>query len=164
MLSHLVRENAATLVLFLYFCILISQIATKCRSQNSFWVKKKGIKSLFLVYRCRFGWRFPSLFSSFSSKADFKNSWTNFSQKYTAYRNGGSGHSLISVFKRWAAFFIVHLGLSLPKEADDLFASVFLPPNRPVFPKYIWDAILVFWEKSQRSSQGVVKKKNRIYW
>ena len=101
----------------------------------------------------------PYLLSTFSSKTHFKNSWTNASQKFTAYKNGRSSHSLISVFKILTIFFIVLLGLSLPKEADDLFASVFLSSSRSAFLKYIWDAILLFWVKSPRSSQGVVRKR-----
>lgn len=50
--------------------------------------------------------------------------------KFTTYKNGRSGHSLISVFKVLTVFFIVLLGLSLPKEADDiLLLFLFLPAD-----------------------------------
>lgn len=83
----------------------------------------------------------------------------NVFQKFTTYKNERSGHSLISIFKILTVFSIVLLGLSLPKEADDLFASVFISSSRSVLPKYIWDAILLFWEKSHRSSPGVARKR-----
>lgn len=54
---------------------------------------------------------------------------------------------------------MVLLRLCFPKEADDLFASVFIFSSRPVFPKYIQDAILLFWEKQCRSSQAGLRKR-----